>query len=50
MHLDFSVPDIAAAERAVIAAGARVHQHQPSKEGTFRVYLDPVGPFCLIAA
>ena len=49
-HLDFSVPDIDAAEPAVIAAGARVHQYQPSKEGTFRVYLDPVGhPFCLVA-
>lgn len=50
LHLDFSVPDIAAAEPAVVAAGARVHQHQPSKNGNFRVYLDPVGhPFCLIA-
>lgn len=49
-HLDFSVSDIAEAEPAVIAAGARVHQHQPSKQGTFRVYLDPVGhPFCLVA-
>lgn len=48
-HLDLSVPDIAAAEPAVLAAGARVHPHQPSKDGGFRVYLDPVGhPFCLI--
>lgn len=48
-HLDLSVPDIAAAEPAVMAAGARVHPHQPSKDGGFRVYLDPVGhPFCLI--
>ncbi|MGH9091221.1 MAG: VOC family protein [Acidimicrobiales bacterium] len=48
-HLDFSVPDIAAAEPAVVAAGARVHHHQPSKDGAFRVYLDPMGhPFCLI--
>jgi predicted enzyme related to lactoylglutathione lyase len=48
-HLDFSVPDIAAAEPEVLAAGARVHAHQPSEKGTFRVYLDPVGhPFCLV--
>jgi len=49
LHLDLSVPDIDAAEPAVIAAGARVHDHQPSQDGGFRVYLDPVGhPFCLI--
>jgi predicted enzyme related to lactoylglutathione lyase len=48
-HLDLSVPDIDAAEPAVVAAGARVHEHQPSKDGGFRVYLDPAGhPFCLI--
>ena len=48
-HIDFSVPDIPTAEPAIVAAGARVHHHQPSKDGTFRVYLDPVGhPFCLI--
>ncbi|MPV38171.1 VOC family protein [Georgenia subflava] len=50
VHLDLWVPDIDAAEPAVVAAGARVHQHQPSKDGSFRVYLDPVGhPFCLIS-
>lgn len=49
VHLDLSVPDIAAAEPAVVAAGARVHEHQPSTDGGFRVYLDPAGhPFCLI--
>lgn len=49
MHLDLSVPDIDAAEPAVLAASARVHEHQPSTEGGFRVYLDPVGhPFCLV--
>lgn len=49
-HLDFSVPDIAAAEPAVLTAGARVHDHQPSEDGSFRVYLDPAGhPFCLVA-
>lgn len=48
-HLDFSVGDIAAAEPHVLAIGARVHDHQPSGDGAFRVYLDPVGhPFCLI--
>ena len=49
VHLDLSVPDIEAAEPAVLAIGARRHDHQPSAEGTFRVYLDPAGhPFCLI--
>lgn len=48
-HLDFSVGDIAAAEPALLAQGARVHEHQPSTDGGFRVYLDPAGhPFCLI--
>lgn len=48
-HLDFSVGDIDAAEPAVLAAGATVHEHQPSEDGGFRVYLDPAGhPFCLI--
>jgi predicted enzyme related to lactoylglutathione lyase len=47
-HLDFSVPDIDEAEPAVLAAGATVHEHQPSENGGFRVYLDPAGhPFCL---
>ena len=50
-HLDFDVPDIDAAEPAVLAAGATVHEHQPSETGSFRVYLDPAGhPFCLCAA
>ncbi len=48
-HLDFSVGDIDAAEPAVLALGARRHEHQPSENGGFRVYLDPAGhPFCLI--
>jgi predicted enzyme related to lactoylglutathione lyase len=47
-HLDFAVLDIDAAEPAVLAAGATVHEHQPSESGSFRVYLDPAGhPFCL---
>ena len=48
-HLDLWAGDIDAAEPAVLAAGARVHDHQPSETGTFRVYTDPAGhPFCLI--
>ena len=39
---------IADSEPAVLAAGARRHEHQPSPDGRFVVYLDPVGhPFCL---
>ncbi len=49
-HLDLSVDDIGTAEPSVLSAGARVHEHQPSTEGRFRVYVDPAGhPFCLIA-
>lgn len=48
-HLDFSVGDIDAAEPAVLELGAVRADHQPSTDGGFRVYLDPVGhPFCLI--
>ena len=48
-HLDLWAGDIAAAEPAVLAAGATVHDHQPSENGGFKVYVDPVGhPFCLI--
>jgi predicted enzyme related to lactoylglutathione lyase len=48
-HLDFSVGDIDAAEPDVLALGARRHEHQPSGDGGFRVFLDPAGhPFCLI--
>jgi catechol 2,3-dioxygenase-like lactoylglutathione lyase family enzyme len=47
-HLDFEVDDIAAAEPAVLEAGAAVAATQPSTDGGFRVYLDPAGhPFCL---
>lgn len=49
LHLDISVIDIDASEPNVLAAGATVHEHQPSTDGGFRVYLDPAGhPFCLI--
>lgn len=48
-HLDFAVSDIDASEPSVIALGARRHEHQPSEEGSFRVYVDPAGhPFCLV--
>jgi hypothetical protein len=34
----------------VLALGAHLHEHQPSQDGGFRVYRDPVGhPFCLIS-
>jgi predicted enzyme related to lactoylglutathione lyase len=47
-HLDLNVDDIDAAEPAVLAAGAAVAETQPSRDGSFRVYLDPAGhPFCL---
>lgn len=48
IHLDFYVDSIADAEPAVLAAGAQRHANQPSPDGRFVVYLDPVGhPFCL---
>ena len=48
VHLDFYVDSIADSEPAVLAAGARRHEQQPSPDGRFVVYLDPVGhPFCL---
>jgi catechol 2,3-dioxygenase-like lactoylglutathione lyase family enzyme len=47
-HLDLDVPDLDAAERRVLALGARRHPHQPGED--FRVFLDPAGhPFCLCA-
>ena len=48
-HLDLATPDMDASEAAVLAVGARKHDHQPSTNDGFRVYLDPAGhPFCLI--
>jgi catechol 2,3-dioxygenase-like lactoylglutathione lyase family enzyme len=48
-HLDFSVPDLDAAEERLLAVGARRHEVQPGT--SFRVYLDPAGhPFCLVLA
>ncbi|GAA3829927.1 VOC family protein [Nocardioides panacisoli] len=49
MHLDVDVDDLDAGEEAVLAIGARKHDHQPGT--TFRVFLDPAGhPFCLCLA
>ena len=46
MHIDVDVDDLDAGEEAVLAIGARKHEHQPGT--TFRVFLDPAGhPFCL---
>lgn len=48
-HLDLATPDLDASEAAVLTAGARKHDHQPSTNDGFRVFLDPAGhPFCLI--
>lgn len=47
-HLDFYVDDLVEGEREAIVAGARKHDVQPSEDGKFVVFLDPVGhPFCL---
>lgn len=47
-HLDFYVDSIAEAAPLAEAAGATRHPHQPSEDGAFMVFLDPVGhPFCL---
>ncbi|TDE93906.1 VOC family protein [Occultella glacieicola] len=49
VHLDLTVANIDASEPSVLALGARRHEHQPSEDGNFRVFLDPAGhPFCLI--
>lgn len=46
-HLDFDVPDLDSAERAVIALGAVKASTQP-EPSEWRVFLDPAGhPFCL---
>jgi hypothetical protein len=47
-HLDIGVPDMDAAEKTAIAAGARLLDAGPPARD-FRVYADPVGhPFCLV--
>lgn len=49
LHLDVTVTDIEAAEKAVLALGARRLPGGEESDGAgFRVYADPVGhPFCL---
>ncbi|BDZ49771.1 glyoxalase [Frondihabitans sucicola] len=48
LHLDLDVPDLDAAERDVLAAGARATGLPAESGSDFRVYLDPAGhPFCL---
>lgn len=48
-HLDLTVPDLDAAEKAVLELGARPLEAE-DRERTFRVYADPAGhPFCLCA-
>ncbi|GAA2545638.1 MULTISPECIES: VOC family protein [Streptomyces] len=46
-HLDFSVPDLDAAEKQVLELGATKPEFQPGGD-KWRVYQDPAGhPFCL---
>lgn len=48
LHIDVVVRDMDAAEKAVLEIGATKHDHQPSEDDDFRVFLDPAGhPFCL---
>ncbi|MGV9560732.1 VOC family protein [Streptomyces sp. NPDC003480] len=48
-HLDLVVDDLDAAERGVLALGARPLDAE-DRSRTFRVYADPAGhPFCLCA-
>ncbi|GGO80124.1 VOC family protein [Nonomuraea cavernae] len=48
LHIDVTVDDLDAAEKAVLDIGATKHDHQPSEDDDFRVFLDPAGhPFCL---
>jgi catechol 2,3-dioxygenase-like lactoylglutathione lyase family enzyme len=46
-HLDLEVPDLDAAEKALLDLGAVKAEHQPGGD-YWRVFLDPVGhPFCI---
>jgi catechol 2,3-dioxygenase-like lactoylglutathione lyase family enzyme len=48
-HLDLTVPDLDAAERGVLALGAKPLETE-DRSRSFRVYADPAGhPFCLCA-
>ncbi|MEO3800323.1 VOC family protein [Nonomuraea sp. B1E8] len=50
IHLDLTVDDMDEAEARAVGIGARKHEHQPSEDDAFRVFLDPAGhPFCLCA-
>ncbi|WP_327090709.1 VOC family protein [Nonomuraea sp. NBC_01738] len=47
-HLDLTVEDLDEGEAQVLRLGATKPGHQPSDDGSFRVFLDPAGhPFCL---
>ncbi|MFD4526348.1 VOC family protein [Streptomyces sp. NPDC058470] len=49
LHLDLTVSDLDAAEKGVLALGARVLDAEDRSRG-WRVYADPAGhPFCLCA-
>ncbi|MEV0575116.1 VOC family protein [Streptomyces sp. RTGN2] len=48
-HLDFGVPDLAAAGREVLAAGATALDDGAGTDRPWRIYADPAGhPFCLV--
>ncbi|MFI6926278.1 VOC family protein [Nonomuraea spiralis] len=48
LHIDVTVTDLDRAEKQVQEIGATKHEHQPSEDDSFRVFLDPAGhPFCL---
>jgi predicted enzyme related to lactoylglutathione lyase len=47
-HFEISATDLDEAEAFVLECGASKSEHQPSADGSWRVYLDPAGhPFCL---
>ncbi|GAA2546130.1 hypothetical protein GCM10010398_36160 [Streptomyces fimbriatus] len=49
LHLDLTVEDLDAAEKEVLALGAKPLDAE-DRSRTFRVYADPAGhPFCLCA-
>lgn len=51
LHFDFYVDSVDQSAIAAEAAGARRHAYQPSEEGSFVVFADPVGHlFCLCAS
>ncbi|MFI7615141.1 VOC family protein [Nonomuraea terrae] len=48
IHLDLKADDMDEAEARALKIGARKHEHQPSEDDSFRVFLDPAGhTFCL---